>query len=206
MHQQEHDHLIVLDWDHTLFNTTSFVVDLENELEKLGLPKEKFIEKRNLVKAKYEVFDFDKMAELFEEVDSKDVHGAVEAVLGKHAREYIFDDVDKFIKKHQNNFDIIILTQGDIELQSKKLKHSGFISFPNIITMKSKAEELTNIVSDYKTVYFIDDKAKNVDEVKTAFPEVITYFIKRPEDNPYGKVDTICKCADNKIENLNFVI
>lgn len=198
--------LIILDFDHTLFDTSRFINDLEDAFEAVGISKTYFQKQRSELKKNQKVFDFNKMAVTLQNKIAIDPHKIVENILKKNGKNYIFSDVNSFIQNHKNNFDFMILTQGDQNLQTKKLKYSGFEKFPALITMSSKIEPLANLVNEYDQVYFIDDRATHIDEVKERFPNVITFLIKRPEDSVYGKNDQSALKADLKIQDLNFTI
>ena len=75
-----------------------------------------------------------------------------------------------------------------------------------IDTRESKDVALAALVKKYDTVHFIDDKAKHIDEVKQKFPDVVTYFIKRPDDKPYGDQPSVCECNDHTITDLSLTI
>jgi len=204
MPNTNHCGLIICDFDHTLFDTTRFVYDLENAFEKVGISKNDFRKIRSELKAKQQVFDFNEMASILNNKSSINPHEVVQNILKTKATEYIFDDVSTFIKNHKENFDFLILTQGDKNLQLQKLKYSGFKNFKTIITKYSKITPLAKLLLKYDHIYFIDDKAKHIDDIKTSFPNVITYLLKRPQDELYGKNDQLVKKADFKIQNLNF--
>ena len=129
------------------------------------------------------------------------------AIFKKCNEGYLFSDVLPFLERHKNNFDILISTHGDSELQTEKIIHSNLPSYvQHIISTKSKAEVLAPFVDMYTHIYLIEDKAKNIDDVKQKHPNVMTYFLKRPEDMPYGNIDSVCKCNDHTVENLSFTI
>ena len=96
------------------------------------------------------------------------------------------------------------MTQGDDELQSEKIAYSNLSDVTEvIITRETKDIAIAQRVDRYETMYYIDDKAKHIDEVKKKFPQIITYFIQRPEDQPYAHVPSVCECSDHVITDLS---
>ena len=111
------------------------------------------------------------------------------------------------MKHHLKSFDILLLTHGNQELQTEKITHSNLPQgYEYIISIKDKDEVIKDKVKEYSKVYLIDDKSSNIDRIKTAFPDVVTYFVTRPVDSPYAFQKSSCDCADYEVDGLTFVI
>lgn len=204
---QKKDKVIVLDFDHTVFNTTLYVQALRSALEEDGVAPEVFDEKRSYLKSCCSLVDIDRFVDVLPVVDKECLHGSIHGVIKKRSHEFVFPDAQDFIDRHKGEYDIVLLTQGDQELQKEKIEHSGLMGYNDvIITKAAKDEAIAPVVGEYATVHYIDDKAKHIDEVKTAFPGVIAHFMKRPEDMPYGGIPSACDCADQVIEGLDMRI
>lgn len=196
--------LIVLDFDHTVFNTTLFV-EMQKRVfeEKFGITEQEFMKKRNAVKECCTVIDMDKFTQSLTYEDKEEMHLEIEKILEQNAKDWIFSDVRSFILKHQEECDFLMLTHGDEELQNKKFSSSGLPDFVEFLpSLESKDKVLSPYVKEYSEIYFVDDKSKNIDQVKSSFSKVKTFFIKRPEDKPYGDIPSECDCADKTIESL----
>ena len=202
------DCLILIDFDHTVFNTTCLVDYLKKIFnDNFGIDENLFIQHRNSIKECCQVIDMDRFVNSFADFDSKNLHTAVHDVIKQYAQECIFSDVLPFFEKMQNKCDIMITTHGDEELQTEKIQHSGLPDYVDyVISLESKDVVVAKYIDKYNDIYFIDDKSGNIDVVKTSFPQIKTYHIRRPEDMPYGKTKSTCNCADNEIESLDSVV
>lgn len=200
-----HTRLIVLDFDHTVFNTTQYVQALRDHFKAVfNIAETTFDEARQAVKDCCVVIDMDTFVQLLPYSDKAALHQAHHDVIQKEAKRFVFSDVHAFIEKHTDAFDIVVTTHGDTELQEEKISHSTLpdeVSW--IISTKPKDKVVEPFVKQYTEIHFIDDKAKNIDAVKRAFPEVITYFIQRPEDHPYADDPSECACVDRVIRGLD---
>jgi FMN phosphatase YigB (HAD superfamily) len=201
-----HSQLIILDFDHTIFNTTKFTNAIQERLIEFNISKSDFDKHRAAVKECCRVVDIDNFVKLLPHPDKKALHEAIHVVIKVHSAEFIFSDVIPFLEKYNELFDIMIITHGDEELQREKITHSHLPSYVKYhISLDPKAEVLRSLISGYKKVYYFDDKTENIDPVKTAFPEIVTYFLCRPEDHPYGDRPSKCECADYMIGGLGEV-
>ncbi len=202
--KKQHDTLIVLDFDHTLFNTTLFVEQLKKTLASYGILETQVDAARQAIKDCCRVVDIDNFIDALQQENFDELHHVVHDIIKEYAPSFIFSDVHNFITAHVSTHDILILTQGDTELQEQKIKHSNLPEgVQHIITTGTKDDVMADVVGTYSAVYLFEDKAKHIDEVKQRFPKVITYFIQRPEDKPYAKFASVCECADYVIENLD---
>ena len=198
---------IVLDFDHTLFNTTLYVEALKKSLAEVGITEQEFEQKRTFLKSCCSLVDIDTFITHLSLADKKLLHDTVHDLIVASAASFIFSDVQPFINAHTETHDVIVLTQGNQELQKEKISHSNLAGITaTIITTGKKDETIAPLTAQYKNIYFIDDKARHIEEVKNAFPTVITYFIARPEDHPYGDIAPVCDAADYTINDLRFTI
>ena len=146
--------IILLDFDHTLFNTTAYVQILQKHLQDEGVSKEEFWRKRKLLKECCSLVDIDTFVESISVAKKDTLHNAIHFVIKKYAAQCIFSDVQDFIARHMPNFDIVIVTDGDQELQREKIEHSQLpkeVSY--IITRKSKAIAIKESISPYEKLF-----------------------------------------------------
>lgn len=200
--------LIVLDFDHTLFNTTKLVSILTQEfVDRFKVSKDVFLEKRDEVKSCCVVEDVDLFLSKLPYSDKKEMHDVYHQIVRENARSLVFDDVEEFLDAHKERFDIGILTHGDTELQTEKIVHAGLGDLPREIILRGKAEPVSSYLEAYETVHYVDDRAENIDMIKTTAPQVVTYFMRRPEDSPYGDhAHSACEGADYEVESLRFTL
>ncbi len=199
--------LIALDFDHTLFNTTAFVAAMKRLLcDEFAISEEEFERNRQYVKECCRAIDIDTFVEHLPYNDPHAVHEEVRRLIRDRASEWVFPDVRRYLRQWRDQCDIRVVTHGDMELQAYKIEHSKLgVDIPYDITLGSKADVLGEYIEEYDAIAFVDDKAQNIDVVKQAYPSVKTYFIKRPEDQPYGDTQSVCECADVTIAGLNEV-
>ncbi len=193
---------IILDFDHTLFNTTRYVVALRDLLQKEGITHEEFDEKRHYLKSCCHLVDIDTFIQHLSVSDKALLHDVIHRFITEKAASFVFDDVEAFINHYKDDYDFFIMTQGDQELQREKITHSAIEGIRDIIiTRGQKDEAIVPVVKKYRELHFIDDKTKHIVEVKSAFPHITTYHLQRPHDHPYGDKKP-CVCADYEITNL----
>lgn len=201
--------LIVIDFDHTIINTTHLIDAIAAMFDaEFGITKQQFLDAREQTMACCLVEDMDTVIEHLSHDDKTALHNALHDTIKQTVSSFVFPDVVDFMERHHNaGFNIVISTHGDTELQSEKIAHCNFPSFVEmLISTKEKADALAPYVEEYDEVHFIDDKAHNLDGVKKAHPSVITYFIKRPQDCKYCHIQSTCNCVDKTIESLDISI
>lgn len=200
--------LIILDFDHTVFNTTKYIDFLVERFEKdFGISRDEFLHVRNNIKDCCVVVDMDEFVVQLPHENKVAMLRAHHEVIAEHAHECIFADVRSFMQKHFDTHDILFLTHGNKKLQTEKIQHSKLpVGYEILISVEPKDYAIASYVKKYQQVYFIDDKAHNIDMVKTAFPKIVTYKIERPEDKPYAGQQTECACVDHIIQDLNIII
>ncbi len=203
-----HNKLIILDFDHTIINTSLLTEAIAEELQKgFGIGKNEYKKAREKVKKCCVVEDIDKVIAELPNENKKALHDTFHRVIKEQVKEFVFSDVQNFLKKHRDEFDIVVVTHGNKELQSEKIKHSGLPEYvENRIDIKDKSWVVSSLENGYEEIYFIDDKAQNIEDVKNKHPEVITYFLKRPEDCKYCSVNSDSNFIDKVVENLDFEI
>jgi len=200
--------LIILDFDHTVFNTTRYVGALKRRFkDEFDIDEEVFVKYRDETKSCCVVIDMDNFVNLLPHEDKRAMHKAIHEVIQIQAATFVFGDVMNFIGRHHEKFDIVVVTHGDSEHQQEKIRHCGLPEYVDaLISLESKENAIASLMGQYDEVHFIDDKAENIDTVKQAFPHVKSYFMKRREDKPYANTPSACDCADEVIEDLTFTI
>ena len=203
MIEQKHNQIILLDFDHTLFNTTHFVNRLQEVFHSLGVDHAEFHEHRHTLHDMYTTDEISQFIEKLSFVDKKSLHEIIHTTIENEARHFVFDDVNDFLLRHQDHFDLVILTHGDYELQSEKILHSNFVvKLPSVIVPKEKYMAIAEFTERYEKIYFVDDMTENIDSAKKSYPTIQTYFMQRDLDKPYANISSTCDCADYVITNL----
>lgn len=205
---KQHDNLIILDFDHTIFNTTKYVAALQERFEEeFGISKDDFMKYRNAVKECCVVIDIDTFVHEIPSFDDTVLHNALMDVTRNQSQAFVFPDVHRFLERHKDTFDILIVTHGDKELQTAKITGAKLPDFvQSIISIETKDRVIGRFVDQYKEIHFIDDKATSIDAVKQAHPQVHAYFIQRPEDKPYADKASECECDVSIVEGLDITL
>ena len=115
---------------------------------------------------------------------------------------FVYSDFISFAESF-NKKDLILLSCGGISFQKEKIEKSKIIPFFNeiIITPKDKVENFKSISQKYKNekIFFIDDKASQIDLVKKEFPKVIALKMERPQGR---HTDTKSELADYVVNDF----
>lgn len=199
---KKHDQLIVLDFDHTLFDTTAFLDALKGRFnQKFEIPGHAFEEAYKKARARWDPIPTHMPYE-----DTEVVRQEMLAVAGNCGEAALYPDVKSFFDRHNNQFDICILTRGHEDLQTAKIHGTGLAHIPYAVVEDSKAGSFEQLVADYAVVHFIDDAPENIDEVKQVYPQVVAYLVKREGDDAYHHQHEESQLADKVVENLDFTI
>jgi len=204
--KSQHEKLIVLDFDHTIFNTTLFLEDIKRHFQEVyAIDPDVFDATRKYLKGMETMQDMKTLVEHLPHPDNDSMHKAIMDIATHAEHLALHADVMPFIDRHKDAFDIVILTYGERQLQEAKIQGTG-LKIPHVVVQGSKADAFEEWTNQYKEIFFVDDKAKNIDEVKEKYPGVVAYFIRRPDDQPYGEKLPMCECADKIVEDLHFTL
>lgn len=186
---------IYIDFDSTLFDTHSFYNDFTNicnnygiETNKIELLKEKLFNDEKL-------FNLDVLINNI--VNKYNIDSSIYLDVDKlYSNKYVYSDSIWFLKKLKNNYNLVLLTYGDIIYQAKKIKASKLEKyFDNvIITNKHKG----NLDLDYKDSIFIDDSLDEINNICNRNPKKIIR-IKRDSLNIKNELK-----LDNVLVYTNF--
>ncbi|MFZ2970204.1 MAG: hypothetical protein WA063_03595 [Minisyncoccia bacterium] len=122
--------------------------------------------------------------EMFKNFDfgAKDAQSGL-IIAAKTSKSFIFKDVVDFAENFEKK-DLILLSRGANEFQKEKIKNSGveFFFGKIIIISKDKVDEISQIYAEHskEKIFFIDDRAEEIDKVKKKFPQIITMKMERP--------------------------
>ena len=122
-----------------------------------------------------------------------------------NSKNFVYPDFFDFARSF-NKKDLILLSFGEINFQGTKIENSGIGSFFSevIITQKNKTEDLKPICEKYleEKIFFIDDKAEQIDEIKKIFPQIILMKMERTRG---GHINMKSELADYVVKDLNEV-
>ena len=175
---------IVLDFDDTIFNTYQLVREFIVVFKRLGFQEKQFWSVYAECKKKAGGFDKEVLIDLFAELKSFDKEGVSEKIdfVINRSKKFVypdfFDFADSFKKK-----DLILLSFGTNDFQRIKIENTGVPSkFKEvIITNQDKVFDLKDILRKNRKekIFFIDNKANQIDKVKEELPQIITMQMNR---------------------------
>jgi len=115
---------------------------------------------------------------------------------------HVYPDFIAFTENFKKE-DLMLLSYGTTKFQKGKIKRSKIIPFFNeiIITPKDKIEDFEIIFQKYhgEKIFFIDDKADQIDKVKEKLPRVITMKMERSQGR---HINTKSKLTDYVIKDF----
>jgi FMN phosphatase YigB (HAD superfamily) len=200
---------IFIDFDDVIFNTKKYKNDFERLFEKHGISrdllKKYYADPDDQFKAK--TFNPWRQIERISKESNFDKGGLLIDIDNfiQDLSAYIFPDVFDFTLQFGAE-NLLVVSFGDGEFQAKKITGSGIrAQIKNIIVtqdLKSiaieKIIEKENINPEEK-MFFIDDRAGQIENVKKIFPEMNTFLLNRKEGR-YG--DEKNKYCDWEIHDL----
>lgn len=198
---------IYLDFDDTILDTNGFIQELIRVFNSAGFSEKDFYDNYEKTKAKVGDFDLDTIFGFFSEQGDFDVRKTRRTV------DNLFANVDVFV--HNDFFDfakefgkdrLAILSFGTTPSQREKIENSKIIPYFGeiIVTPKSKEENFRDIALEHKgkQLFFVEDKADQIDLVKGAVPEVVTMKIERPSGR---YINSKSELADHIVKDFNDV-
>lgn len=197
--------LLILDWDHTLFNTTAYAKGQQKALKELGITEKMFKARMEIYKNYCFTLDVDHFLEEIPDLDVTKAHEIVSEDLKEHGKQYLFDDVIVFLDGLPDTVDVHILTQGEDELQEKKIDAAGLSNIEHTVTRTGKEAVIQDWAADYDRVIVVDDTPEVITAIKKLLPDVKAYLMVRQGDAPYEGEDAMCEAADGVIHSLQEV-
>ncbi|MFA7170975.1 MAG: hypothetical protein WC180_03205 [Candidatus Paceibacterota bacterium] len=176
---------IYLDFDDTIFDTRAFAEDLSRIFERVGFSEKDFFDNYALVRDNRGGLDLDALFNQLSHQREFDIRKTRRSV------DNLFANVDVFVHNDFFDFargfskeDLTLLSYGPTLSQREKIENSKVIPFFNeiIVTSRSKEESFPDILRKYPSeeLFFVDDKADQIDRVKTVAPSVVVMKMERP--------------------------
>lgn len=176
---------IILDFDDTILNTGDWTKELVEIFKKRGFSEEEYDINYEKSKEKKGDFDAGLMIKLFaklKKIDGRKIKEEIESVI-KGSRDFVYEDFFDFAKNF-NKRDLFLVSVGLEVIQRAKIKNAGVAPFFGKISipLRYKSGEVELISEKYPSekIFFIDDKAKQIDEVKKRLPQVVAIKMERP--------------------------
>lgn len=209
---------IILDFDDTIFNTHFLMRKIMAVFEKVGFTEEEFWNAYRGCKKKLGDFDSEIIISLLSETKTFNkikVEKEIDLVI-ENSKDFVYPDFFDFVNNF-NKKDLILLSFGSADFQGMKIKNSGITSYFQevIITQKDKVDNLKNILQPFnklrvnlarddknegEKIFFIDDKAEQIDKIKKELPQITTMKMERPQG---GHLNIKSKLTDYVVKNLD---
>ena len=194
---------ILLDFDHTLFDTDRFFwVDLKSAFARFGIPDDAWEKSYEAIwPSGYSlVKHLKELARLGTLADSSTAQAMLEALESAFSdlRPYLFPDVLGFLDAARHRgFDLILLSFGDPAWQRYKVQAASLIPYFQKIVYtpyeKGKAEILDELSVAYAEIYAIDNNPADLDAMKASTPRLQTYLICRVEPSALEGADPLVR-------------
>ncbi|MCK5332289.1 hypothetical protein KAJ41_00300 [Candidatus Parcubacteria bacterium] len=202
---------IVIGFDDTIFNTYKLTKEFIRHLKKSGFRSEEF--KRIYIKAKDKKEDFDQkeLIGLFDQIDSSDKEKVINEIKLslESSKKFIYPDFYKFVDNYRRK-NLILLSSASTDFQKLKIDNSGVSHFFDKIyfTPDRKIEVLQKIYHKYPTdrVFFVDDKASEIDEVEKKIPGIVTIKIDRARGVYVNQKSKISNFVVKNLKQTNEII
>lgn len=189
---------VILDWDHTLFDTNHFKDDLAKVLILVGLPKRIFfltypeaVQKIN-GHYDYNYSEHLKMIGRRYRLSPKEIQQLKQEFLKimQKGSRYLFPETVKFLKiLKKGGARLILCTLGNKELQRRKIYSSGVQKYFSLIsiTSGSKHKIIQTFAKPGEKIYFLSDNIDELKKVASHFPFIKLILKKRPDKNEAKK-------------------
>ena len=162
---------VYIDFDRTLFDCDSFLVDLYSIIQKYKIPKKIF--KDSQIQCKKIGFNPYIILKKVEKEFSfnHEIYNDIDKLLNNTSK-YLYDDTISFLKYLKSSgYEIIILTKGNSDYQKRKITNSNISNYYDdiIITMNHKG----NLNIDYVNGTFIDDSPMEIKSILRKKPKMV---------------------------------
>ena len=195
---------IVLDFDDCIFNTYQFFQELLGIFKRVGFTEKEFFDNHRRTKEKNGYFNLEMIIEFLYQTkrfNKEKIKEEIRSFMDKSGK-FVYSDFAGFAGNFGKE-NLILLSYGDANFQKEKIEKSGIASFfKEIIITRDKAKSFKTIFQKYNAekIFFIDDKADQVNQIKKYFPQVVAIKIERPQ----GKhIEIKSELADYVVGNLD---
>lgn len=176
---------IFLDLDDTLLNTYGFMWEMRRIFLKAGVKEDDFVRCYQEAKQHPQRFSLDILFDICAKNILFDVAKTRRSVdrIFNNLDAFVFNDVHSFLNCFKRN-DLNILTFGNVLWQREKIENMKLVNFfDQIFIVDNKLDFFVHYMYNLKEpIFFIDDKADNINAVKQNLPKIITLQIQRQEN------------------------
>lgn len=207
--------IVFLDFDDTLFNTRDFIRDFESIFTRRGIASDVYRKTHqsayHLMEDGGSVYDVElHLQNVWTQDNDFDIDAVRQEVASflENTSHYVFSDMRPFLKKAQEkNIHVYVLSFGQSDFQNKKIAGTGLGDyFEDVFVIQEKKDASIAAVMEKgipEAVWFFDDRAEYIRDVKQAIPEVKTVQVSRPEGRYH---DARSSSADFLIPDFSAIV
>jgi len=206
---------IFVDFDDVIFNTKEFVSDFKKIFQDNGVSQEVFnkyyygypIKQKGGRLKKYDPWEHIRLIKKELNIDVDKLKRDLIEFLN-NAGAYVFHDVRGFLESFDKG-GLYLISYGRTDFQGLKISKSGVAQYFRkiIITDRLKSEPIKRIVENSdETMYFLEDRVEQIDDVKKNMPRIITILVKRKEGRYDDKRSEHCDHVVNDLKGALEVI
>lgn len=177
---------IYLDFDDTILNTDGFVKELIRIFSGAGFTAEDFYDNYEKTKEKVGDFDLDTIFNLFvaqKEFDARRIRRSVDNIFS-NIDVFVYGDFFDFVKEFPKE-ELAMLSYGTTSCQRDKIENAKIVPYFSelVVTPRSKEESFPDILRAHpeEEIFFVEDKADQIDRVKLVAPFITAMKMERPE-------------------------
>lgn len=185
---------VIIDFDHTLFNTEAFKQDLAAALIPFGVTPAQYRETYpQALQVRHGEFGYrpeahvEILARAGLVTDKAAATRALEEVV-TNSQRYIYPDTKDFLSRLVGlNVKLILASRGDREFQMRKITSSGVDRFFHAVhtTPQLKVALFPHLLPQgAKRIYLIDDSVEELRAVFERYPEIVPILKRRPDLPP----------------------
>lgn len=199
---------IILDFDHTLFNVGEFKQALWDRLALFEISLRQFNGTYRAIKDEFGYYNYHEHLKVLaqnKKLDENDLLLSFQEVIDS-AREFLYPDTKSFLDnlKKMPKKNLFLLTFGQDEFQQAKIGASGIKEyFDQIFDIQESKVEFFKSNQKVSDGILVDDRGKEIDQIKKQFPAVKAIWLKRP-NSLYQ--DEVCKTKDFQATTLKEVL
>lgn len=182
---------LILDFDGTLFDTEGFRLEIFSLFKRMGYNQDQIESTYQAECLSYKYSPLGQLKRLQElKPSSQTLAEARFDNLYENSDKYIFPDVTLFLKEMRiNNYELILLTMGDINFQKSKVENSGVARYFDHVLYCDVQKWLyfPELVQKNEKFIFLDDRADTIDKISKIYQNSFCIRIDRYKSN--SKID-----------------
>lgn len=203
---------IFIDFDDVIFNTGKFKKELVRIFLNNGVANDVFekyyydypIRQKNGKLKKYDPREHIRRIKESIRIPTADLEKALDKLTGD-TREYVFRDVEDFLKNFNKN-DSYLVSYAKTGFQESKIKNAGIEKYfkKMVIVDELKSSAIRELfkkdkIKKEEKLYFLDDRIEQIESVKKKYPFIATIFVRRKEGRYNDERNKYC---DFEVKNL----